>query len=215
MKIISFTLLVTFFLSSSTYAQTKGVVDYGAHIGYNSSTVSNSSDSATRGTGINVGLVIDYYFSNSWSIKGKLIYDQKGWDKGFIEFYDLNEFDPNLPGGSGPYKTNFELNYLTIPVMANWHFGRTKNWYLNFGPYVGFLMSAKETAFGTDVKDGFNATDFGLALGIGVKIPVSDKLKIFIEYDEQTGISNVFKESDESITNSRSALNVGVNFLIK
>jgi opacity protein-like surface antigen len=75
-------------------------------------------------------------------------------------------------------------------------------------------MSAKETTFGTDVKDGFNATDFGLALGIGVKIPVSDKLKISIEYDEQTGFTNIFLESDETITNTRSAINVGVNFLM-
>ena len=212
MKIISITLLITFFLSFSTYSQTKGVVEYGANIGYNSSTVSNSNDSATRGNGINVGVAIDYYFSKRWSIKGKLIYDQKGWDKGFIEFYD---FDPNSEGPAGTYTTNYDLNYLTIPVLANWHFGRTKNWYFNFGPYIGFLLNATETRFGTDVKEAFNTTDFGLALGIGVKIPVSDKLKISIEYDEQTGFSNIFKESNETITNSRSSFNVGVNFLMK
>lgn len=212
MKISFIVFLFSFLISFSTYAQTKGIVEYGANIGYNSSTVSNSDGSADRGIGINIGVAIDYYFSKRWSIKGKLIYDQKGWDKGFIEFYG---FDPNSEGPSGSYSTNYDLNYLTIPVMANWHFGRTKNWYFNFGPYVGFLMSAKETRFGTDVKEAFNTTDFGLALGIGVKIPVSDKLKISLEYDGQSGFSNVFKDSNESITNSRSSFNVGVNFLMK
>ncbi len=212
MKISFIVFLFSFFISFSTYSQTKGIVEYGVNIGYNSSTVSNSIDSATRGNGLNLGVSIDYYFSKRWSIKGKLIYDQKGWDKGFIEFYD---FDPNSEGPSGSYTTNYDLNYLTIPVMANWHFGRTKNWYFNFGPYVGFLMSAKETRFGIDVKEAFNTTDFGLAFGIGVKIPVSDKLKISLEYDEQTGFSNIFKESNETITNSRSSFNVGVNFLMK
>ena len=106
MKIISTALLFTFLFSVTTYSQTKGVVEYGANIGFNSSTISSSNDSATRSTGLNVGVAVDYYFSKRWSIKGKLIYDQKGWDKGFIEFYD---FDPISTGPSGIYKTNFDL----------------------------------------------------------------------------------------------------------
>ena len=100
--------------------------------------------------------------------------------------------------------------------MANWHFGNKKNWYLNFGPYVGFLLDAKETQFDTDLKDYFNSTDFGLALGIGVKIPVSDKLKLFFEYEGQGGVSDIFKVNEFSrVTNSRSSLNIGLNFLLK
>jgi len=99
--------------------------------------------------------------------------------------------------------------------MANWHFARKRNWYLNFGPYIGFLMNAEETRFNLDVKDGFNATDFGLAFGVGVKIPVSDKLKISLEYEGQSGMKNIFKESNEDVFNSRWGLNVGVNFLMK
>ncbi|WP_298225026.1 porin family protein [Flavobacterium sp.] len=203
--------LFAFCFSMTTSAQDKGKVEFGINIGYNGSTISNSKNSAARGSGINLGFAADYYFSKRWSIKGKLIYDQKGWNDGYITFF--NEFDPSIPGNI--YTTDFNLNYLTIPVMANWHFGRTKNWYLNFGPYVGFLMNAKETKFGTDLKDGFNTTDFGLSVGIGVKIPVSDKLKISLEYDGQDGFTQVFKQSDGTITNSRFSLNVGVNFLLK
>ena len=99
---------------------------------------------------------MDYYFSNSWSVKTKLIYDRKGWDNGFIE----DDF--------GSYITDYNLDYLTVPVLASWHFGNNKNWFLEFGPYVGFLLNAEEVRFGTDVTDSFNSTDFGLALGIGV-----------------------------------------------
>ncbi len=55
------------------------------------------------------------------------MYDQKGWDDGTIT--DVN----------GTFITDYNLNYLTVPVMANWHFGRTKNWYLNFGAYTAIL----------------------------------------------------------------------------
>jgi opacity protein-like surface antigen len=134
-----------------------------------------------------------------------LIYDQKGWDNDYIE--DTN---------GNVYPTDINLNYLTVPIMANWHFGNKKNWYLNFGPYFGFLLDANETQFDSDVTDVFNTTDFGLALGIGVKVPVSDKLKIFFEYDGQGGINDIFKENQYSaVTNTRSSFNVGLNFLLK
>ena len=76
-------------------------------------------------------------------------------------------------------------------------------------------MSAKETTFDTDIKDLFNTTDAGLALGIGVKIPLNDKLKLFFEYDGQIGLSELFKENDgDRITGSRDAFNIGLNFML-
>lgn len=206
MKKLFITGILALGLTNSSLAQGKGDVEFGINIGFNSSTVvvSNSIFQPDSGQGLNIGFAADYFFSDRWSIKGKLIYDQKGWDNGSFE-------DEN-----GYYITDYNLNYLTVPVMANWHFGSKRNWYLNFGPYVGFLMSAKETAGDVDVKEAFNTTDFGLALGIGVKIPVSDKLKISIEYDGQGGFSDVFKDSNGyRIQNSRNSFNVGINFMMK
>lgn len=201
-------LLVTVFalgLTTVVFAQKKGAVEFGINVGFNNSTVSNSDVSADTAYGFNIGGSMDYYFSDRWSIKGKLIYDQKGWDNGFIE--DSNGFD---------YVTDFNINYLTVPVMANWHFGRKRNWFLEFGPYMGFLLNAEDVRFGTNVTDSFNSTDFGLSLGIGVKIPVSDKLKLFFEYEGQGGMSDIFKVNEFSrVTNSRSSFNVGLNFLLK
>ena len=205
MKKIVYAFVIMLGCSTFTVAQKKGDIELGFNIGYNSSTVASSMVNSDTGSGINVGFAADYYFSDRWSIKTKLIYDQKGWDNGFIEDLDTG----NL------YTTDYNINYLTVPVMANWHFAKKRNWYLNFGPYVGFLLSAEETKFGFDVKSGFNSTDFGLAVGIGVKIPVSDKLKISFEYEGQSGVSNIFKQSDANVTNSRSSINVGVNFVLK
>lgn len=196
---------MVFCISTGAIAQDKGAVEFGVNVGYNSASVSSSEERSDPGSGINVAVAADYYFSKTWSIKGKLIYDQKGWNNGFLEDLDTGIV----------YKTDYNLNYVTIPVMANWHFGNTKNWHLNFGPYMGFLMNAEETRFNLDVKDGFNATDFGLAFGIGVKIPVSNKLKIAFEYEGQSGMKNIFKESNEDVFNSRWSLNVGINFLMK
>lgn len=204
MKKIASTIIVLFGFSLVVSSQKKGDVEFGVNVGYNSFSVSDSYDSSDTGSGFNFGGSIDYYFSNAWSIKGKLIYDQKGWDNGFIE----DEL--------GYYVTDFKLNYVTIPVMASWHFGNDRNWYLHFGPYFGFLMNAEETRYGEDVTEVFNDNDFGLALGIGVKIPVSNKLKLFFELDGQGGLSDIFQQNDFSaVTNSRTSLNIGLNFLMK
>ena len=206
MKNLFISLLISFVFVSTTFAQKKGDVEMGFNLGYNSATVSTNNQNSNASVGVNLGFSSDYYFNNRWSIKGKLIYDQKGWTNGFIQ--DINT--------RIKYRTNFNLNYLTIPIMANWHFGRTKDWYLHFGFYTGFLLNVKETAYNTDVKDGFNSTDFGLVLGVGYKFSVSDKLKLIIEYDGQSGLKDVFKlNSGSMITNSRGSLNVGFNFLLK
>ena len=198
-----FTVLLGFSLSVS--AQKKGDVEFGINIGYNNSSVSDDYDSSDTSAGLNVAGTIDYYFSNTWSLKTRLIYDQKGWDNGF---YVDNE--------GMEYLTDYNLNYLTVPVMASWHFGNKRNWYVHFGPYFGFLLNAEEVRFGNDVTDAFNDNDFGLAAGIGVKVPVSDKLKIFFELDGQGGFNDIFRDNYySSVTNSRTSFNVGLNFLLK
>jgi outer membrane protein W len=209
MKKIFTTLVILSGIYSVAFAQTKNTAEFGANIGYNSASVSlsGSGQNSDYTSGFNLGVSAEYYFSNRWGIKGKLIYDQKGWGNGYMDFYD----------GSSVDAVNFHLNYLTIPIMANWHFGRMRNWYLDFGPYVGVLLNATESSnSGVDIKSAFNTTDVGLAFGIGVKFPISKSVKLFIEGEGQGGFTNIFKDSGgETIQNVRSSINIGFLFPIK
>lgn len=198
-------LSLAFLLSLNAFSQTKNNVEFGLGLGYNSSNVSDGYTASSPSSGYNFSGSAEYYFSKDWGIKAKLILDKKGWDNDFI--YDVNT--------DKYFKTDYNLNYVTIPLMANWHFAKNRNWYLNFGPYVGFLASAKDTYFDADVKDYFNTTDFGFSYGIGVKIPVTNFMKIYIEYEGQEGFVDIMKDNyGDSFTNSRGSLNVGVNFLM-
>jgi hypothetical protein len=200
---ITLALMLGFYGLASAQAQ-KGNVEFGVNVGLNNSYVQDSnSDQHTDGVGgFNVGVSADDYFSDRWSLKVKVIYDQKGWGNGFVTDDSGNEIDG----------VNIRLNYITVPVMANWHFGRTRNWYLDFGPYVGFLTSAN--AAGYDVKGAFSSTDGGVCLGLGVKIPIADRTKFFIEYEGQGGVANVFNNSSDgsNFQNVRGSLNIGINF---
>lgn len=198
-----FIVLLSIGSSLTALSQEKGSFEFGIAGGLNSSTVQSGSNtnSSTR-VGFNAGFSGDYFFSDRWSIKAKLSYDQKGWNDGFI----------SVDGGASMV-TDYKLDYLTVPVMANWHFGKKRNWYLNFGPYAGILLNAEETALKMDLKDFMQSTDFGLALGIGVKIPLSERVKILIELDGQSGFTDVFKDNPNSaVQNIRSGINTGLVF---
>jgi len=205
MKKVFTTLLILLGIYSVSSAQKRNTTEFGANIGYNAANIdySHSDGSNDYKGGFNAGVSLEYYFSDRWGFKGKVIYDQKGWGNASL----------NFPDGSSVDGATIHLDYITIPLMADWHFGRTRNWYLNFGTYLGFLLNAKESVDNTDLKDGFNNTDFGLALGIGVKFPISNKVKFFIEADGQSGLTDIFKDNPySSIRNTRSSLNIG--FLI-
>lgn len=207
MKKILLTLLVFSGILSAATAQTTNSSEFGVSIGLNQSTVqySGTGQNADYKAGFNIGVSGEYYFSDRWGIKAKVNYDEKGWANGFLV----------LPDGSEVDGVNYHLNYFTVPILANWHFGRMRNWYLDFGPYIGFLASANESSNSANVKPLFNSTDVGLALGIGVKIPISNKAKLFFEYEGEGGGTNVFNQSDGTYQNVRSSINVGLIFPMK
>ncbi len=208
MKKLFTTLFAVLGIFTLAHAQQSKGVEFGVGIGYSGASVSNSDNQSTKSkSGFNAAVSVDNYFSDRWSLKVKAIYDQKGWANGFITVND--------GGSSTTYQpVDFKLNYLTVPIMANWHFGKTRNWYLNFGPYVGFLLSANVTQFSQSVKPVFNDVDGGLAYGIGVKLPVAEKTKFYIEFDGQGGVTNLFVKgaSTTDIRSARGALNIGFNF---
>ncbi|MAN27537.1 MULTISPECIES: porin family protein [Mesonia] len=185
-------------------AQNSGDIELGIGLGVNLanvSTIDGLSNTSFR-TSFNAGVSGEYYFSDRWGVKAKLIYDNKGWSDGFI-------IDENFNRAT----TDFKLNYITLPIMANWHFSSNRNWYLNFGPYIGFLVNVEDSELGLDLKDEFKSTDFGFAYGIGYKFKIDDNMKLYIEYDGQTGFIDIFEEnSGNSVRNGRSSFNIGALF---
>lgn len=190
-------------------AQDKGTIELGVGIGLNSASVASSNGidgspiSTTSLTSFNMGISGEYYFSDSWGLKLKLAYDGKGWAKGIYTNY--------ATGNS--VETNYKLNYLTLPITANWHFGANKNWYLSIGSYLGILLNAKDSELGLDLKSGFKNTDYGFAFGGGYRYKLTDKIKLYLEYDGQLGFSEIFELPVGNITtNNRHAFNIGCVF---
>lgn len=196
MKKLHFTTFVLLFSLSQMIAQdtewpTKGDSEFGVIAGWSIAKYWGDdvdSDESEYKSGILVGVSFDYYLSETWSLKAILNYDQKG----------VKDSDD----------LKLSANYLTIPINANWHFGKRKRWFLNFGPYFGILMSANLE--GIDFKDFLKSSDIGFNTGIGVKIPIGDNLDFFIESSGQTGFTSV--DEDLDVKNSRGTFAVGIFF---
>jgi len=63
-------------IGNSGMAQQKGEMEFGVNLGSNFAAISQNNKGNSNSTfNMNVAVFTDYYFSNQWSIKAKLIYD--------------------------------------------------------------------------------------------------------------------------------------------
>lgn len=190
MKKSIFTVVALFALTFANAQQReKGDIELTPQIGFSSSNYSggDAGDLNNPISGFAFGITGDYFFNNRWSIRSGLLSQKMGTD--------VLGFEDNL-------------SYISIPINANWHFGSTRKWNLNFGPSFGFLTAA-EGNNGNDIKDFFNTTQIGLNVGIGYKIEVSEKFSILIDYQGFSGFTDIIKDSQFSTSNAFSAFNIG------
>ncbi|RKE89429.1 porin family protein [Ichthyenterobacterium magnum] len=197
-KLLLLPLLMLFF--SITNAQ-DSKFEIGPEIGANFSSYAFSDGdfddkSLTR---ISFGAIAKINFSENWSLKGKLKYDGKG-----------------SKANDGSFEE--KLNYITLPVMAEWNFGNGDlKGFLNFGLYAGFLTSAKtefEDGEELDIKDDVKSTDFGGAYGIGIIYKLKDNMNLIFEIGGQTGAIDLEDGEGSAliIRNQVLSANIGVTF---
>jgi hypothetical protein len=202
MKKVFVTLFIVFGFYSISQAQRRGDNEFSITAGGNLSYIESSYDQSDITGGFNAGIAIDHYFSRAWSLKVGVSYQQKGYGDGSYTDNNGNETDG----------ITYSLNYVTVPILAEAHFGRQNEWYINFGPYIGFLTSATGNYGFGDVKDSFNSTDGGLSVAIGIKIPVAQRTKFFVEVGGQAGFANIFAGGGDYTTNATNSLNIGLDF---
>ena len=176
-------------------------------VGLNISTISDVElqPDASSTSSFNIGIRGEYYVSEKFGVKVKLNYDSKGWADGIHR----TSTTPVVLTAS-----DFKLDYLTLPVLASFHFGSDNNWYIDFGPHFGILLSAEaENVSDGDVKDEYKSLDIGLELALGYSFEISRNAKLFVELDGQSSIVDISDDNDnDRIRNSRGSLNFGVLF---
>ncbi|NBC58553.1 MAG: outer membrane beta-barrel protein [Bacteroidetes bacterium] len=199
-KLITF--IVFIFSVFVINSQTNKNYEIGVLGGINFSKLKNenfsTSTDANQLVGYNFGIQGEYYLSSSLGIKVRLLAIQKGDKRSDFDgvIFSLSSF-------------NYNLEYFTIPIMLSWHYS-DKGWYLDFGPYVGFLLSAKEEMNRIDAKDFFNDNEFGFSVGFGRGIALNEKIKLIAEIRSQVGITDISKSDSTNLSNLSLGFNIGV-----
>ncbi|WP_341904817.1 porin family protein [Fluviicola taffensis] len=219
MKNILIALSFVFFGTTTSLHAQNSMFDLGLEGGPNLSTILVSStlfdfdpQPAVFGSG---GFIFQYNFKNFLSLKTGISYQRKGYQLKDLLFTD------NSGNQIGTGTTSSRLDYLTFPILVKASFGKKVNFFVNAGPYIGYLLQKTDrtkfdgstTTFKDDLSiNGMNRWDFGVAGGIGIAIPIRTFWVISIEARNYSGLLDIAKSSNTKWLTNTTDLRVGVAY---
>lgn len=129
--------------------------------GFNAADLTNMSGDSRISA--HVGLFVHVRMNSKWAFQPEFEYSWEG--------------QRYFTGGR---EYTLALNYIHVPFMFQYY--PIRQFYLELGPQLGFLTSAKVKGNGykADVFQGYRKTDIGLNLGMGVN--ATDRLGFYARY---------------------------------
>jgi hypothetical protein len=154
--------------------------------------------------GYSTGLTFAWNSSKHFSFQTGISFDHKvyAW-----QTRTSNDF----PVTGTNTKSISSYDYLTVPVLSRFTFGKKVNFFFNAGVYIGFLVKQSDdleidhysssgfNSYHTNEKGkvnnikNYNTLDFGLAGGIGIGIPIKKHWNISLEARDHLGVVNTNK----------------------
>jgi len=169
---IKLVLLTFFLISQVSVAQVK----IGGKVGYSIGRLTDNSDNIytedyESSSGVDIGVFVEYPVSEIFSLQMEVLYTQRGGERkgmqpiptaalGAFGSVDQLNYMLSLQGkdpvtDSNPMYADFnnvsDLNYIEIPILGKLGWGETWRWYVEAGPYIGFIVSATQNTSGTSL----------------------------------------------------------------
>ena len=166
-------------------------ISWNAKVGMNMSNFTGDMDTDMR-IGFNVGVGMEYQFSDMWSIQPSLMFTQKGAKQDEVKMNPM---------------------YLEIPVLAAARFAVVdgQNVVVKAGPYLACGIAGKYKIAG--VKEDFFGDNgggkrFDAGLGVGVAYEIN---KFFIDLSGEFGLAKL-ADGDGAPKNMNFSIGVGYKF---
>lgn len=191
------------------------------------------------------GIVGEIPFGQTLSIKAELNYSSQGGKKSGAQAIPLSSLNLELPPGTPlpPYLyANFSskaiLNYVELPVMLKLKFpvNESLNFFINGGPYAGYLLNAKNITSGSsqifldenltqvvwplstsfdstvNITSDINRLNFGLQAGVGLDFKV-DSGHFILTAGGNLGLTDIQKD-EKNGSNKTGAATITFGYLI-
>ena len=146
----------------------------GIGIGYLSGDWTGSVDRKAK-VGFVGGVEGEYYVNNWLGVAAGVNFAQQGWKT-------------TKPSRTGDYDLKTKLNYLNIPVTADFYV--LPGFALKTGVQFGFLASAKTND--TDIKDDMKKFNFSIPVGLSYEYK-----NVVLDLRYNISVTKVNKESDD------------------
>jgi len=179
------------------------------------------------------GLIAELPLSNKLSLQGELNYSSQGGKKNGTLAIPTSQFDTTVPI-SYIYtkgKSEVKLNYLELPILLKINFPLNEifTFFINAGPYVGYLINAKNVTAGfsnvyfdenltqpilpapisldqtLDLKDDLQKFNFGIQGGLGLSYHLSDGSELFLTGGGNYGLVHLQKDKANGSNNTGAA----------
>jgi Outer membrane protein beta-barrel domain len=161
------------------------------------------------------GIFVQYRFSERYSLRTGLLYEHKGTS--------VKSPSVTFPPLMATY--NFNLYYCVLPILMRATFGEEKQFFVNGGPYIGYLLhytQFEDNAIGEgpkyNVSHKAHRIDAGISLGIGGHIMLTKAFLMSLELRHNLGLLNVMKKeyyAEQAIKNRSTQLLLGLGWRIK
>ena len=171
-------------------------ISWNAKVGMNMSNFTGDMDTDMR-IGFNVGVGMEYQFSDMWSIQPSLMFTQKGAKQDEVKMNPM---------------------YLEIPVLAAARFAiaDNQNIVVKAGPYFAFGVAGKVKVgdekgdFFGDGDDQYGGKRFDCGIGVGVAYEIG---KFFVGLDGEFGFTNVVDFKSDNVSNPKNMnFSIGVGY---
>ena len=160
--------------------------------------------------GFSGGLFFQYNFKKVVSLRTNIAFERKG--------SVFTEQSTDINGNPlGKINTNTNFDYLTFPILVRATFGKRVQYFINAGPYFGYLIKQASVIKGDNVPTiTIDNTlldkrfDIGISAGLGLSLPVKTKFAFSFEVRNNLGL---YKVSEVPINNGTIKTN-STNFLL-
>lgn len=160
--------------------------------------------------GFTGGLFFQYNFKKIVSLRTNIAYERKG----SVLTAQATDINGN-PFGEITINTNFD--YLTLPILVRATFGKKVQFFVNAGPYFGYLIKQTFVSKGdnipTTTSDNTSLDkrfDTGVSTGLGLSVPIKTKFAFSFEIRNNLGLYNT---SAVPVANNGTVKTNSTNFL--
>ncbi len=148
--------------------------------------------SGSPALGIGAGLSYHYTFNDILSIRMGFGLERKGVQNQYTYF--------NVNGSSYVSSIASNFDYLVLPLLLKLTLGQQIRFFANAGPFAAYLLREQDVSpYGWNNSNSMkvNATanfkpfDFGLCLGFGLSVPVTEAMFVTAEFRGNLGFNNI------------------------